>query len=409
MLQSNNNILYFFILGFIFLLPNITLAEKQKNKFWINTNKQKSFSISDAKNKYLNNTIGFQSKKTYNNIGSNISISQHNNKLIFDQSSIKFNNKNISIGFGKIDRNWSFSPNTSLILSTNARTSDSFFFHIDNDQASENYYLSFLGPWSLEVFNSSLSTTTKIKNPMLLGMRGVFEPVKDLKFEIVKTSQWGGDGKPKDFSSFIAAMAANTNEDKHSHINQIAGYGISYKINKKNISSRIYTQLIGEDEAGSFPSCFIYLIGNELEIPRNSVFSKFGFEYIDTRVDTSTNNYCGPNTAYNNGIYSYTNYGKTLGAPIDTESKSIGVWAEAFILKKLHVNFSINKLIINNENWSNHRLDQRRKDGWLAGIKTSWRLNTINISGGMYYQDFSLKKNKYNEGLSFNLNTEYNF
>ena len=146
-----------------------------------------------------------------------------------------------------------------------------------------------------------------------------------------------------------------------------------------------------------------------MEFQEKKLFSKIGLEFIDTRIDTSSHGYCGPNTAYNNGKYSYDNHGRVLGDKIDTEGKSINLWATVKISEITSINYSIMNVTINDANWNNHRLSSSKTDGWLANIEALWKINDINIRGNINYQNFSLDTAGFKEGISLKINTEYIF
>ncbi|MDB9696517.1 capsule assembly Wzi family protein [Amylibacter sp.] len=393
----------------ILTIPTIAFSKQMQNKFLLNAETQKTFKNNFTENGLTGNAIGFQSIRNFNKFKSNISInSSSKNKLTFDQSFIEFNSKNKIFGIGKINRNWSFSPNTSLILSSNARPSDSIYFLMQKNQKPENI-LSWIGPWSFETFNSFTSNPIGIKNSMLLGIRVVIEPIENLKFEAVKTSQWGGNGQNQNISSLIRAIGGNTNEDEDSNINQMAGIGVSFLTNINKIQSRFYSQLIGEDEAGSLPSCFMSMIGNEFIFPTNGLFSKIGFEFIDTRINKTANGYCGPNTAYNNNLYPYTNYGKVIGTSIDTESKSFNIWASKKISETITINTSFKDITINDNNYLSHRLSSTKKNGLQTNVGISIQLKSLKIRSEIFHQNFTLDKAGYKNNLNFKLSTEYIF
>ena len=134
--------------------------------------------------------------------------------------------------------------------------------------------------------------------------------------------------------SALGRFIFDTNSGSNSNINKMAGFGISYTIPTKEIPLRIYGQAIGEDEAGNLPSCFTYLAGLEWTNTKIKYPTIIGIEAIDTRIDKTTNGYCGPNTMYNNNTYDYTNYGKTMGAAIDTEGTSLGLYIRSQISQK---------------------------------------------------------------------------
>jgi hypothetical protein len=400
------------ILPLFFIFINTSSVSSRATEFngWINIETQKSYKSSASIDTSLNDTMGLQVVRQFHNIKSNITLNFFNNTdITFDQSFFEYKNKNKIFGVGKINRNWSFSPYTSIILSKNARPSDSVYFMIENKKKSKNSLLSWAGPSSFEVFNSKLSNSDGVKDAMLLGLRVVIEPANNLKFELVKTSQWGGSSYKENLSTFSNALIGNTNDSTNSNINQMAGIGVSFLTNTKKMPIRFYGQLIGEDEAGNLPSCFLSLIGSELKFKTNKLFSKIGFEYIDTRTKISENGFCGPNTAYNNSFYDYTNYGSSMGAPIDSEGKLLNLWASKKISEKLDIIYSVKNITINDTNWSGHRLNNIKQNGWITEIKPSWKLNSLIINMNLSYQGISLDKINIKDGLILGLSTKYTF
>ena len=172
---------------------------------------------------------------------------------------------------------------------------------------------------------------------------------------------------------------------------------------------RLYAQFIGEDEAGNLPSCYMSLLGGELNLNGSRFLSKIGLEYTDTRIDFTSHGFCGPNTAYNNNTYQYTNYDISLGAPIDTEGKSLNFWGSTNLNNNTTLNYSITNVIINDYNWKHHRLTSSRQNGWLSSIGASWKIRSLELNADLKYQDFSLHKNNIKQGISLNLNTKYSF
>jgi hypothetical protein len=398
------------ILITIIIATTSAFAEPLKIKALANVSHKEVFSKNLDQNNISRNSFALQTTKNFNNVFSNISLNYNNSQnLRFENSFIKYKNKDTTFGIGKISRNWSFSPNTSLILSSNARPTNSIFFIIESKQKLKKNSYSGIGPWSLEFFNSRTSNSTKTKDSMLLGIRALIEPIRNLKFELLKSSQWGGENQNETLSAFTASIIGNTNEHKYANINQMAGFGISYLTTIKEIPFRVYTQSVGEDEAGNLPSCFINLIGGELDFTNNHLFSKVGFEYIDTRVDFTSHGNCGPNTAYNNSKYDYSNHNTTLGTSIDSEGKSFHIWSSIKLSDQTSTTFSIKNLTINDNNWHNHRLSSTKQNGWLTAIETVWSLGSININTDLSYQGINLDKTNFKNGLNIAITTNYIF
>lgn len=402
--------IFFVTIVLLLFIPDNAYSEPKKIQSWINTASNKTLYNNESHKNYLDNSYGLQISKNYQNLFANMALNIDNNEnLTFDQSYINYNHSYGNLGIGKINRNWSFSPITSLILSTNSRPPDSIYYTFLNDKPPQNVLMSWIKPTSFEIFNALLSDKNNPRNSKLLGLRAIISPSPDLKFEIIQTAQWGGKGNNNDFSALRAAFLGSTNEKNHSNINKLAGIGVSYSTSLKDIPLRFYGQIIGEDEAGGLPSCTIYLFGNELSFPKYRFISKFGFEYIDTRIDTTENGYCGPNTAYNNKVYKYTNYGVNMGAPIDSEGRSINIWGSAKLSNTTNINYSIKNILINDTAIPTHRLSNTKQHGWFATVGAGWTNGLLKIQGNIRYHGFNLNKENIYKGLSYGLFTTYNF
>jgi hypothetical protein len=323
------------------------------------------------------------------------------NNFTLDRSYLQYTKGIATFGIGKVDRHWSFSDNASLILSNNARPSESIYLKLENRFGYD--WLPSKANWSFEVFNGFTEDSLNGRKSMLLGVRTILSLVEGLQFELVQTSQWGGDGHSKGISALGAALAFDTNNKVNSNINKMAGFGISYKIPTIKIPLRIYGQAIGEDEAGNLPSCYTYLAGLEWTNTKTKYPTIVGIEAIDTRTDTTSHGNCGPNTMYNNATYDYINYGIAMGAAIDTEGTSYGLYVRSRISQKLNIKFTTKSIVINDNNWSGHRLSSNRQSDLINSLGISWVNNNITLNGNIYNQGFNLDKAnvKSGYGISF--------
>ena len=312
------------------------------------------------------------------------------NNFTLDGSYLQYTKGIATFGVGKVNRHWSFSDNTSLILSNNARPSESIYLRLSN-----RFRYNWLNPkanWSFEVFNGHTNGSLNGSRSMLLGMRAILSPVEGLDFELVKTSQWGGKGHSTGLSALGAALIMDTNVSSNSNINKMAGFGFSYLVPTYIMPLRIYGQAIGEDEAGSLPSCYAYLAGLKWTNTKIKYPTIINIEAIDTRVDVTENGWCGPNTMYNNSTYDYTNYGKSMGATIDTEGTSLAIYVNSQISQKINIEFATKSVVINDNNWSGHRLSTKRQSGFINSLGVSWVKNNISFNGDIYHQGFNLDK-----------------
>ena len=313
----------------------------------------------------------------------------------------------MTFGAGKVDRNWSFSDNSSLILSSNARPINSVFAKLEN-----NFNLDFLpqsSRWSVEAFNGSTKGSKGGKNSMLFGTRITISPSDRLNFELLQTSQWDAENNKLGTSTLGTILLGNSNEGHNSKINKMAGFGLSYLIPTNKNTYRIYGQMVGEDEAGNLPSCFGWLAGLELSMPKIIYPTTTTIEYIDTRVKKSSNGNCGPNTMYNNSTYSYTNYGTALGATVDSEGTSFGLSAISQLNNALNIKYSMKLLTINDKNYSQHRLSSDRNVGSISSIGITWAKNNFYMQSSINYQNLILGKANLTNGISVNLSSKLAF
>jgi len=349
--------------------------------------------------------LGLKNKQRYSNKGSTKLDFVYDNKKLLSQLSLNYNgNKKhtldgsylqyssglLTFGVGSINRHWSFSDNTSLILSQNARPSKSVFLKLENKFKYD--WMTSEANWSTEIFNGFTEGSINNTRSMILGVRAILSPVEGLNFEIVQTSQWGGKDQSTGISALGSALFLDTSSGSNSNINKMAGFGISYTIPTKIIPLRIYGQAVGEDEAGNLPSCYTYLAGVEWSNLKFKFPITLGFEAVDTRINVTSNEHCGPNTMYNNNTYDYTNYGKSIGAAIDTEGTSLGIYVSSRISQKIDIEFSTKSVVINDSSWLEHRLSSKRQTGLINSLGISWVEDNISFNGGIYNQTINLNK-----------------
>jgi hypothetical protein len=328
-------------------------------------------------------------------------------KLNFDNSYVNYKKGIANLNIGKIDRIWSFSKKSSLILSSNSRPIEALSLKLENRFNTD--WLPSIANWSAEIINGSTKNSLNNKNSMLSGARLVISPSETLKFEFLQTAQWG-DQSDKIYSSTIDALLfGDTNDSKNSNINKMAGFGLSYSVPLNKNSYHFYSQLIGEDEAGSLPSCFAWMAGLELIAPEIKYPTILTIEAVDTRVKKSTHGYCGPNTMYNNWAYDYIHHDTVLGVPIDTEGTSLEVFGKSQVNKNLDINYSAKFFSINDKDYSQHRLSSKRSLGTITTLGIYWKKGKFDLGGDISYQNLKLDKVNISHGTILSFYTSVKF
>ena len=259
-----------------------------------------------------------------------------------DDEDVRFDNSMLGVVVG----NWSIAASTqqrwwgpgwdgSLILSNNARPFPSLTIDRVFSDAFESKWLSWLGPWDLNVTFGQLEKEREIPNAKFFGFRFNFRPLKSLEIGISRGAQWCGDGRPCDLDTFVNLLLGRDNRDDdginpgNEPGNQLAGFDFRWAPTIFETPVGLYGQLIGEDEAGGFPSSFIGQFGVDWS---GYIFNRWSTrlyaEYAGTaaRVFDSEKRF---NYAYNHRIYrtGYRYRGSTIGHGADNDSKIFSVGA----------------------------------------------------------------------------------
>jgi hypothetical protein len=352
--------------------------------------------------------INFNLKYSKRSLSSQLSLNfDDHDKLSFDNSYIDYEKGIANLSIGKVDRIWSFSKKSSLILSSNSRPLEAFSIKLKNKFNTQ--WLPSTAKWSVELINSTTKNSLNIKNSMLSGARVVISPSEKLNFEFIKIAQWGNQHDKLYSINFNSLFPIETNTGRHAYINKMAGFGITYTVPVHEYNMRLYSQAIGEDEAGGLPSCFAWMMGLELAAPKMKFPTTLSIEAIDTRIKKSTNGFCGANFMYNNNTYDYINYDIVLGAPIDTEGTSLELFGQSHINKNLIINYSTKFLSINDKNYSQHRLSSIRSLGTITSLGIHWEKDGFDLGGNIGYQSIILDKANISKGTIFGLYASVEF
>ena len=328
-------------------------------------------------------------------------------KLSFDNSYVNYKKGIAKLNIGVVDRIWSFSKKSSLILSSNSRPLEALSLKLENRFNTK--WMPSTANWSFELINGSTKNSLNGKNSMQTGSRVVISLSERLNFEFLQTAQWG-DQDDKIYSTNIdVLLPIETNTGKNSDINKMAGFGLSYSIPLNKNTYRFYSQAIGEDEAGNLPSCLAWMLGLELSALEMKFPTTLTIEAIDTRVKRSTSGYCGPNTMYHNNTYDYINYNTVLGAPIDTEGTSLELFGQSQVNKNLSFNYSTKFLAINDKDYSEHRLSSKRSLGTITSLGIHWEKGGFDLGGSISYQNMILDKANVSKSTIFSLSTSVKF
>lgn len=280
----------------------------------------------------------FQSKKrryykndnlylSFSNINSNFAYkfkiihSEKDNKNYLDESFISYKYKNHVFTAGRINRWWSPSDSYSLIMSNSARPSMGIEYKNYSPIEPKRNLFKFFGYLNYEFFVNKLEKDREISNALLFGNRVTFKPHESFKFSLLRLAQFGGENRPTDSKTILKMLLGQDNTSANLSFteqpgNQLGGFDFVYSP-KKDKNLRIYGQMIGEDEAGYFPSRKMHLFGFKYNLDSMSP-TYISIDHIDTY--SGIKNYSYNHSLYKSGL---RYYGMPIGASIDADSEAL--------------------------------------------------------------------------------------
>jgi hypothetical protein len=249
-----------------------------------------------------------------------------------DGSYLGINIGNFMISAGLMERWWGPGWDGSLILSTNARPIPSLTLERNYTDAFKTRWLSWLGPWRASIALGEAEThDVALPGVKFMAARVNFKPRPWLEFGLTRTAQMCGGGRECNWGTFTDMLAGRDNQVDDGRTddqpgNQMAGYDMRMRSPWKKLPLAVYTQWIGEDEAGGLPSKFMGLAGIEGWTSTGLGSLRVRAEYADTTC-TFTREEPDFNCAYRNGIYpqGYSYRGRIIGHSMDNDSRMISI------------------------------------------------------------------------------------
>lgn len=214
---------------------------------------------------------------------------------------------------GQIPTYWGPGHEGSLIRGDASRPVYGFTVQRAEQQAFDNKWLSWIGPWQYQAFAGQLDDYSAIPHAKLLGFRLTAQPLPYLELGASRILQWGGEGRSESLDSLWNAIKGNDNfyDGDLDKSNQIAGFDARLNLNQwGGIPISLYGQYVGEDEAGLLPSKKMYLAGIDYSSQFNNLPLQVYAEWADTRTNGEVNG-----ISYNHYIYQdgYYQHGYPLG------------------------------------------------------------------------------------------------
>ena len=244
-------------------------------------------------------------------------------ETVLDGSHLLYGFDNWVVGVGAINRWWGPSDQESLILSDFARPTPGVMLSTLGEQQFVSGWLNWIGPWQFVSFVSQLESSRVVPDAMLTGMRFSFRPLESLELGASRAMMWGGEGRDDSVKAFWKSLTSQDENTEKQSGNQLGGFDARYSfLLTGHQSLSLYTQLIGEDEAGYMPSKYLSQFGASLSQSLPSGYVRFYAEYLDTAAGSLNEPQYG--AAYQHSVYKtgYRYRGRAIAASIDGDSTS---------------------------------------------------------------------------------------
>jgi len=286
------------------------------------------------------NSVAVHSSFMYSNFAAKIAPSYTHNpidgkKTRFDESYIAAFMGNWVLSFGRQNRWYGPTWDTSLSLTNNARPITALTISRKSAQPFIIPFTEFDIPWTVTSFMGQLDDERTVKDTLLWGFRLNFKPFKNLEVGITRLAQWGGEGHSKSLSTFWDILIGRTNcgvddlvcdENNPNPANQQAGYDLRYSFNLFDVPMSFYGQKFAEDgsaDAMSYLSKAQPQFGFDAHVNIIGKPSTVFIELADSLAD------CGVRDKIGDCYYEHSTYatgmrynGRTIGSTYDNDAKT---------------------------------------------------------------------------------------
>ena len=210
---------------------------------------------------------------------------------------------------GQIPTYWGPGHDGSLIRGDASRPVYGVTMQRAEQQAFNNKWLSWIGPWQYQAFAGQLHDYDAVPDAKLIGLRVTAQPLPYLELGASRAFQWGGENRPESLNSLWDAFVGNkdnggTGEPDPS--NQVAGFDARLNLQPLlHVPMGVYAQYAGEDEAGGLPSKKMYLAGVDYSSSYQNMPFQLYTEWADTRTNGKAQGITYNHTNYTDGFYQH--------------------------------------------------------------------------------------------------------
>ena len=326
--------------AYLYIKHQFKLAQKNQTRIKAQTGIENKRFTSFGDNVSDKNSIAVHSSIMYGNFAAKIAPSythdpQDGDETRFDESYIAAFMGNWVVSFGRQNRWYGPTWDTSLSLTNNARPMTALSISRKSAEPLIIPFTEFDIPWTVSTFMGQMDDERTIKDTLMWGFRLNFKPFKNLELGITRLAQWGGEGHSKSLSTFWDILLGKTNcgvndvvcdENNPNPANQQAGYDLRYSFNLFDVPMSFYGQKFAEDgKEGAFQ----YLTKAQPQVGFDAHLNVFGkpstvfIELADSFAACGTDNTTG-DCYYEHSTYStgMRYNGRTVGSTYENDAKT---------------------------------------------------------------------------------------
>lgn len=182
---------------------------------------------------------------------------------------------------GQLAHWWGPGQDGTLVWSNAALAIPGVGLRRAQERPFETRWLSWLGPWSYEVFLGRMLHNRLTPGTRVFSMRLQAEPLPGFEVGVSRFIQWGGSVGDNGLDSLVDAFIGRSNEDDSVN-NEMAGFDFRYTWLPAGNPLSLYAQFIGEDEAGLRPSSFLSQLGVQFKHTLAGARLQWHLESADT-------------------------------------------------------------------------------------------------------------------------------
>jgi hypothetical protein len=183
---------------------------------------------------------------------------------------------------GQLNHFWGPGNNGSLIWSNAATAIPGIGLRRGSDRAFETRWLSWLGPWSYEIFFGQMLNYTAVPGAKVANYRVSIRPLEGLELAGSWFEQWGGSGYR---NNPVVLFNRPNSEDPNEPNNVLAGFELRYTSRFFGNPLTFYGQAVGEDERDYLPFRWFALAGFEFKHAMRDTRLQWYLEAADIMVD----------------------------------------------------------------------------------------------------------------------------